>query len=126
MKRGAGAVFYDEKQNLYNPEFADGFQLLTSYSNTRFKLFINCRNTAQIGTFNAQMSHTQLEEYLKENGAAVHVVSYADEADLQKKTVELLKKLRAEGVALGDCGVFVSKAAEKFQAFQACAWPLPI
>ena len=102
LEKGCWAVFYDEKQNLYNPEFADGFQLLTSYSNTRFKLFINCRNTAQIGTFNAQMSHTQLEEYLKENGEEVHVVSYADEADLQKKTVELLKKLRAEGVALGD------------------------
>ena len=75
LEKGCWAVFYDEKQNLYNPEFADGFQLLTSYSNTRFKLFINCRNTAQIGTFNAQMSHTQLEEYLKENGEEVHVVS---------------------------------------------------
>ena len=75
LEKGRWAVFYDEKQNLYNPEFADGFQLLTSYSNTRFKLFINCRNTAQIGTFNAQMSHTQLEEYLKENGEEVHVVS---------------------------------------------------
>ena len=102
LEKGRWAVFYDEKQNLYNPEFEDGFQFLTAYPSARFKLCINCRNTAQIGAFNAKMSHTQLEEYLKENGEEVRVLSYEDEQDFQEKIRGLLKELRSEGVSLGD------------------------
>ncbi len=102
LENGRWAVFYDEKQNLYNPEFEDGFQFLSAYPNARFKLCINCRNTAQIGTFNAKMSHTQLEEYLKENGEEVRVFSYEDDQDFQEKIQGFLKGLRSEGVSLGD------------------------
>ena len=48
FEHGHWAVFYDEKQNLYNPEYQDGMELINSYNNTKFKLFINCRNTVQI------------------------------------------------------------------------------
>ena len=100
LEQGRWAVFYDEKQNLYNPEFEEGFQFLCSYSHTSFKLYINCRNTAQIGRFNAEMSHTELEEYLKVNGEEVQVIPYKDAGEFQDKILELLKRLREEGVSL--------------------------
>lgn len=107
LEHGRWAVFYDEKQNLYNPEFDEGFQFLCSYPNTRFKLYINCRNTAQIGTFNAKMSHTELEEYLKENGEEVQVISFKNDQDFQNQVLGLLEGLQADEVALEDV-VFLS------------------
>lgn len=49
FENGKWVVFYDEKQNIYNPDYSDGMEIIESYSCTKFKLFINCRNTVQIG-----------------------------------------------------------------------------
>ena len=36
LDHGIWAVFYDEKQNIYNPEYQDGMDILRSYSHTKF------------------------------------------------------------------------------------------
>ena len=102
LEKGNWAVFYDEKQNIYNPEYSDGMELIESYPCTRFKLFVNCRNTVQIGTYSSKTSGVEINEFLHENGEEVQKVVYADKANLKQKIKEILKNLRNEKVDLTD------------------------
>lgn len=99
---GKWAVFYDEKQNIYNPEFLEGLGILLSYPNTRFQLFINCRNTIQIGTYSAKASGVELGAYLKERGEEVRKVSYSNKEDFGKKIKDIIKELKKEQVQMSD------------------------
>lgn len=102
LEKGNWAIFYDEKQNIYNPEYADGMEIIESYSCTRFKLFVNCRNTIQIGTYSSKMSGVEITEFLHENGEEVQKVAYTDKTDFKRKIKKILKSLRAEKVDLTD------------------------
>lgn len=107
FEKGRWAVFYDERQNIYNPEYQDGLEILLSYPGTRFELFVNCRNTVQIGTYSARMSGFDLGIFLKENGEEVRRIAYTDESDFVKKIKEIIKNLRREQVPPEDV-VFLS------------------
>ena len=102
FEKGNWAIFYDEKQNIYNPEYTDGMELIESYHCTRFRLFVNCRNTVQIGTFSSKISGVEINEFLHENGEEVQKIVYTDKADFKQKIKEILKKLRAGKVDLTD------------------------
>lgn len=102
LDHGKWAVFYDEKQNIYNPEYQDGMDILRSYSHTKFRLFVNCRNTVQIGTYSAKASGVTFAEFMRENGEEVGKISYADEKDFGGKIKEIMKILREGKVSLGD------------------------
>lgn len=102
LEKGNWAIFYDEKQNIYNPEYSDGMELIESYSCTRFKLFVNCRNTVQIGTYSSQTSGVEMHEFLHENGEEVQKISYSDKSDFKQEVKDILKYLRAEKVDLTD------------------------
>ena len=102
LEKGHWAVFYDEKQNIYNPDYSDGFELLESYHCTKFKLFVNCRNTVQIGTYSAKASGISLTEFIKENGEEVQRISYSTLEDYAVKIKEILKYLRSEKVEMKD------------------------
>ena len=109
LENGNWAIFYDEKQNIYNPEYAEGMEILESYSNTKFKLFVNCRNTVQIGTYSSETSGIEMKDFLQENGEEVQKVSYVDDADFKQKIKEILKHLRAEKVDLTDVAFLAPK-----------------
>lgn len=64
FEKGKWAIFYDEKQNIYNPEYADGMEIMESYSCAKFSLFVNCRNTVQIGSYSAKISGVDMQEFL--------------------------------------------------------------
>lgn len=98
LEKGNWAILYDEKQNIYNPEYADGMEILESYNNTKFKLFVNCRNTVQIGTYSSKTSGVEITDFLQENGEEVQKISYTDEADFKQKIKDIMKNLRAEKV----------------------------
>lgn len=100
--RGCWAVFYDEKQNIYNPEYQDGLDILLSFSNTRFQLFVNCRNTVQIGTYSARASGLEPAAFLRESGEEVHKIVYIDEKDFERKIKDILKELKKEKVQMKD------------------------
>lgn len=102
LEKGKWAIFYDEKQNIYNPEYSDGIELIESYECTKFKLFVNCRNTVQIGTYSSKTSGVEINEFLHENGEEVQKIVYSDKADFKQKIKEILKDLRAEKVDLTD------------------------
>ena len=102
LENGHWAVFYDEKQNIYNPEYEDGMDILQGYHCTKFKLFVNCRNTVQIGTYSAKVSGVDLGEFIKENGEEVQRRTYSDAADFKKQIKEILKYLCSEKVDLKD------------------------
>ena len=112
LENGHWAVFYDEKQNIYNPEYNDGLELLDSYNNTKFKLFINCRNTVQIGKYIEKITGWELGTFLKENGEDVQEIEYADDFEFKEKIDEILKKLRSEKVALKDVTFLAPKKYE--------------
>ena len=75
LDKGRWVVFYDEKQNIYNPEYQEGMDMLQSYFHTKFKLFVNCRNTVQIGTYSSKASGVAFAEFIRENGEEVGKVS---------------------------------------------------
>lgn len=102
FKKGNWAIFYDEKQNIYNQEYDDGMEIIKSYSCTKFKLFVNCRNTVQIGTYVSKISCVEISAYLHENGEEVQKISYSDTADFKQKIKDILRNLRAEEVDLAD------------------------
>ena len=102
LDKGKWAIFYDEKQNIYNPEYLEGMELIESYSCTRFKLFVNCRNTVQIGTFSSKLSGVKMEEYIHENGEEVQKVVYANKSEFKQKVKGILKYLQMEKVDLRD------------------------
>lgn len=107
FEKGRWAVFYDEKQNIYNPEYQDGLDILLSYSVTKFTLFVNCRNTIQIGTYSAKASGVDMGAFLRENGEEVQKVTYTNESEFGEKIKEILKKLRIGQVSMSDI-VFLS------------------
>lgn len=98
--RGCWTVFYDEKQNIYNPEYQDGLDILLSYSNTRFQLFVNCRNTVQIGTYSAKASGVEPGTFLRESGEEVQKIVYTDDEDFERKIKDIIKELKKEKVQL--------------------------
>lgn len=102
LDHGRWAVFYDEKQNIYNPEYQEGMDILLSYPHTKFRLFVNCRNTVQIGTYSAKASGVTFAEFMRENGEEVGKISYEDEKDYGRKIKEILKVLREGKVSAGD------------------------
>ncbi len=98
LEKGRWVIFYDEKQNIYNSEYQDGMEIIESYFNTKFKLFVNCRNTVQIGTYCAKTSGVEISDYLQENGEEVQCISYSDMQDFKKKIKEITKFLRGEKI----------------------------
>ena len=102
FENGKWVVFYDEKQNIYNPDYSDGMEIIESYSCTKFKLFINCRNTVQIGTYSSKVSGVEIKEFLQTNGEEVQRISYSGKDNFKSQLKEIMKKLRVEGVSSSD------------------------
>lgn len=119
LEKGRWVVFYDEKQNIYNPEYQDGMDILQSYAHTSFRLFVNCRNTVQIGTYSAKASGVAFGGFLRENGEEVGRISYADDHDFAGKIKELLKTLRGGGVSMGDVTFLSPKRYQNSKLSQA-------
>lgn len=109
LEKGDWAVFYDERQNIYNPEYSDGMDIIESYSSAKFKLFVNCRNTIQIGTYSAKESGVQIDQFLQENGEDVQMISYSDINDFKHQIKEIIKKLRVEKVDTSDISFLAPK-----------------
>lgn len=107
LETGKWVVFYDEKQNIYNPEYSEGMELLTAYPHTKFKLFTNCRNTVEIGSYYAKVSGIGADNFIREQGEQVREILYTDNQDFSEKIVDVIKELRREEVPLEDV-VFLS------------------
>ena len=116
---GDWAVFYDEKQNIYNPDYNDGMEILRGYNCTEFKLFVNCRNTVQIGTYSSKISGIDLGEFIRENGEEVQNISYEDDDDFKKKITGILKNLRKEKVDIRDIVFLAPKKYKNSKVAQA-------
>lgn len=116
---GDWAVFYDEKQNIYNPDYNDGMEILHGYNCTEFKLFVNCRNTVQIGTYSSKISGIDLGEFIRENGEEVQNISYEDDDDFKKKITGILKNLRKEKVDIRDIVFLAPKKYKNSKVAQA-------
>lgn len=106
-EQGSWTIFYDEKQNLYNPEFAQGMELIQSYPNMRFELYVNCRNTIQIGEYAASASGVPMDRFLRENGEEVQRISYEVHDEFATKVKEIVKALKEGKVDMADV-VFLS------------------
>lgn len=109
LDKGDWAIFYDEKQNIYNPEYTDGMEIVESYQCTKFKLFVNCRNTVQIGTYSSKASGIEITDFIRENGEEVRQVAYEDMADFKIQIKEIMKHLRSENVNLADVAFLAPK-----------------
>ena len=91
FEKGKWVIFYDEKQNIYNPEYSDGMEIVESYNCTKFQLFVNCRNTVQIGTYSSKVSGVEIKEFLQANGEEVQKISFEDENDFKLQIKEIIK-----------------------------------
>ncbi len=99
---GKWAVFYDANQNIYNPEYQNGMEILFSSNAAMFKLSMNCRNTIQIGNYCEKTSGIKLNEFIKENGEEVREVAYRDDNDFKEKLSEIMGRLKRGGVKNSD------------------------
>lgn len=113
FEKGKWAIFYDEMQNIYNPDYLDGMQIIESYDCTKFRLFMNCRNTIQIGNYCSKVSGIEMKSFLRENGEEVQGISFADQNDFKVKIKEILKKLRSEKVNLSEVVFLAPKRFSK-------------
>lgn len=102
LENGDWFVFYDEKQNIYNPDYEDGMELLKSYNSTRFQLFTNCRNTKQIGEYGAAVSGITPAGCLHETGEEVCHIRCRDESEFATKINDILKSLKKEHIDMRD------------------------
>lgn len=109
FEKGHWAVFYDRKQNIYNPEYEDGMEFLKSYVNTQFRLFVNCRNTVQIGTYSSKLSGVELTDFIRENGEDVQKISYEDENDFKTQVQAILKNLKKEKIDMKEVAFLAPK-----------------
>lgn len=90
LEKGNWAIFYDEKRNMYNLEYSDGMKLIERYNCTRSKLFVNCRNIVQIGTYGFKTREIEINEILHENGERVQKIVYTTMIKLI--LIKILKK----------------------------------
>lgn len=86
---------------------------MQSFVLTRFKLFVNCRNTVQIGNYSSKVSGVELDEFIRENGEEVQKIIYYDREDFAKKIRKILEELKAENVDLKDVVFLAPKQYEK-------------
>lgn len=107
LEKGSWAVFYDEKQNIYNPDYEEGMELIRSYPCAKFKLHINCRNTARIGRFGSKGYRSLPDYYMREEGEDVQKISYANEDEFQRRVQEIFRNMKKEGIQNEDI-VFLS------------------
>ncbi len=98
FKAGKWVFFYDEKQNLYNPEYDEGMEFLYEYDPSRFKLSTNCRNTVQIGTYSFDAIGLEDKVFIKENGEEIVKVKYSDLDDAKAKFKDIIKNLKKENI----------------------------
>ena len=112
MRKADGLVLCDERQNVFYPEYQEGLEILLSYSSTGFELFVNCRNTVQIGIYSARMSGFDLGIFLKENGEEIRRIAYTDEGDFVKKIKVIINNLRREQVLPEDVVFLLPKRYE--------------
>ncbi len=112
FEKGHWAVFYDEQQNIYNSDYANGLELMKTYHPTKFSLSVNCRNTIQIGSFSEKAGSIKTSSYLKENGEEVQRISFNGEADFKSKITRLLNKLRSEKISMADITLLTPRRYE--------------
>lgn len=114
LENGKWAIFYDKDQNIYNPYFDEGMKLLFEYQFTHFKLFVNCRNTIQIGKYGEKESGIQFNEYLNEEGEEVQEIVYKHKEDFKNKITCLLNKLKKEKISMKDITFLAPKKYEGY------------
>ncbi len=110
LKNGRWAMFYDEKQNIYNNELEGGLSLVRSYDTVEYDLTINCRNTETIAAYNSKITETEMPFLLgNEQGEDIEFIGYGNIDELRKQIKQLVKIWNAEKVDKSDV-VFLSPA----------------
>lgn len=96
FKNGRWAIFYDEKQNIYNENFDEGIKMLKENNFLIYDLTINCRNTQNIAAYNSAVTETEMPE-LNDNleGEDVEFIGYDSIDELRLSVKNLLKKWNA-------------------------------
>ena len=102
LENGEWAFFYDSKQNIYNPDYEEGIEILKSYNSASFNLSVNCRNTIQVGSYASEVSGIVIEEYLKENGEDVCIIDADTAESFKEKIKRLLHDLKSEDIDMND------------------------
>jgi hypothetical protein len=102
LAEGNWCILYDPNQNIYNEDFNKGLSQIKTFDPTNLNLNINCRNTRQIGTYNALISGIKSAKFLKVSGEDVIREGYDNKSEVKSKLTKLIKNLKAQGANLGD------------------------
>lgn len=73
----------------------------------KFELFVNCRNTIQIGEYTSPVSGVPMDQFLYENGEEVQCLSFANQDEFETRIREIMRILKDGKVDLADV-VFLS------------------
>lgn len=99
FEKGQWAIFYDDIQNIYNKEFNDGLDLIKAYNPVLYLLTKNCRNTAKIGQYCAEVGEVEFSGFLQERGEEVQKKTYSDLNSLKNQLDTVVKDLQKGGIA---------------------------
>ncbi|MBO4699687.1 NERD domain-containing protein [bacterium] len=102
LEQGKWVLFYDKNQNIYNPEYQNGLNQLLKYNTTKFQLFTNCRNTAQIASYCEEASGIKLCECIVDNGEKVREIRFKNDDDFKARVTKIINELKAGGVKCCD------------------------
>ena len=102
LEHGKWVLFYDKNQNIYNPEYQSGLERLLQYNSTKFQLFTNCRNTAQIADYCEKESGIKLCECIVDNGEKVREIGFKNDEDFKIRVSKIINELETGGVKFSD------------------------
>jgi len=98
---GCWHICYDPNQNLYNPEFEAGLELIKEHRPVLLQLDINCLNTRQIAIHNVLMTGIPPARRFLVSGEDVVQEDYVDAADQRAKVLRTVKTLLSQGISPG-------------------------
>lgn len=104
FKAGTWAVYFDENQNLYNPnpEYHEILTQLQHDSMPPYNLSFNLRNTRQIADCNYYHTNIPKPSQSRTDGFDVERHPYRDLADERRQLIKTVRKLRTDGIMLSD------------------------
>ena len=112
IRDGMWRLFLDPRQDLMRATDVASQEALDVGRPTRFRLDLNCRNTAEIAMQTAVTSGRELEETLPVSGPKVEYLWHAGETDLRKQVRRTLKDWFERGVRPSDVVILGFRSLE--------------
>ena len=113
LRRGQWRIFYDGQQSLLRGSDPAGLSRLLGFAPARYRLTVNCRNTAPIAIATALLSALAPQETSKLEGPDVEFVWYAEAEEGRRRLRHRLGQILYQGVKPSDIVILSTRGQDK-------------